>query len=239
MTEEQIYRTNLEHFNNQVELALGNSGNTKLQVLRDNPNFNEVQRKYIIEQIKEQNPSVTILIDCLIDIAEEQFKRKFNSFREIEDAIQEREVEQREIKKDENKVTALKKYTNSKSESRKNKPENIAIYQIGIRQKFANYLANKIILRKIPFIDRFVKKEQRLLPEKEQEKKVDMKTAHSKFEDELSEYGKYKKLILGKPVRDFSNEINIQKIPESYSIADSEKIAEAKKKNNEKSFNDD
>lgn len=94
LTKEQIYGMNLEQFNNQIELVLGNSGNTKMQVLRNDPKFVEVQRKYIVGQMRGQNPSVTMLVDCLVNIAEEQFGRKFSSLQEIEQAIQESEIQQ-------------------------------------------------------------------------------------------------------------------------------------------------
>lgn len=104
LTDEQIYNMNLEQFNNQIELVLGNSGTTQMQVLRNNPKFVEVHRKYVIGQVKGQNPSVTILIDCLVCIAEEQFGRKFNSLQEIEQAIQKSEIQQ------EDKITAHAKF---------------------------------------------------------------------------------------------------------------------------------
>lgn len=198
---------NLEQFNNQIELVLGNSGNTRIQVLRNNPKFVEVERKYVIEQVRGQNPSVITLIDCLVNIAEEQFGRKFSSLQEIEQAIQ--------------------------------KSESIGTSQIGIKQKIANFLAGKTLLRKIPLIDKFVAKEQRLFPETTQEQREDKTTAHAKFEDEISRHGKYKNLFMGKPVRNVSIEVNRPKAPESHSMADEEKIAQMKNKMDGKSLEDD
>ena len=155
---------NLERFNNQIELVLGYNENTKLQVLRNNPKFAEVQRNYVIEQMRGQNPSVTTWIDCIANIAEEQFGKKFSNLQEIEQAIQESKIQQ----EDENKTTL-----------------------------------------------------------------------HAKFEDEISGHGKYKNLFLGQPVKDVSLKMDRQKISESHSMADSEKIAQMKKKMNGKSLEDD
>ena len=235
LTEEQIYGMNLEQFNNQIELVLGNSGNTRMQVLRNNPKFAEVQRNYVIRQMRGQNPSVTTLIDCLADIAEEQFGRKFNNLQEIEQAIQESEIQQ----EDENKIVSFDEYKNSKQQITRQQTGNIETSQIGIKQKFANFLADKSLLRKIPFIDRFVEKEQRLLPKPTQEQREDKTTAHAKFEDEISGHGKYKNLVLGKPVRNVVLEMDGQKIPESHSMADSEKMAQIEKKMDGKSLEDD
>lgn len=226
---------NLEQFNNQIELVLGNSGNTRMQVLRNNPKFMEVQRNYVIGQMRGQNPSVTTLIDCLDNIAEEQFGKKFNNLQEIEQAIQEREIQQ----EDENKIVSFDEYINRKQQISRQQTGNIETSQIGIKQKIANFLANKTLLRKIPFIDRFVAKEQRLLPKTTQEQREDKTTAHAKFEDEISEHGKYKNLFLGQPVKDVSFEMNRQKIPEAYSMVDSEKVAQMKKKMDGKSLEDD
>lgn len=226
---------NLEQFNNQIELVLGNSGNTKMQVLRNNPKFVEVQRKYIIGQMKGQSPSITTLIDCLVNITEEQFKRKFSSLQEIEQAIQESEIQQG----DESKVEVLEEYKSSKQQGAERQTESVGTNEIGIRQKIANFLAHKSLLRKIPFVDRFVVKELRLLPEAVQEQKENKITAHTKFENEISGHGKYKNLFMGKPVRNVSLEISRQKIPESNAMADSEKIAQMKKKKDGKSLEDD
>lgn len=221
---------NLEQFNNQIELVLGNNGNTTLQGLRNNPKFEAAQRKYVIEQLKGQNPSITTLIDCLVNIAEEQFGRKFSNLQEIEQAIQESEKQQ----EDEKKNVSSNEYINSKQQT-----GNIENGQIGIKQKIANFLSDKTLLRKIPVINRFVVKEQRLLPETIQEQREDEMTAHAKFEDELSGHGKYKNLFLGKPIRDVFLEIGKTKIPESHSMADSEKIELMKKKMDGKSLEDD
>lgn len=234
LTEEQIYSMNLEQFNNQIELVLGNSGNTKMQVLRNNPKFAEVQRKYVIGQVKGQNPSIITLIDCLVNIAEEQFGREFNSLQEIEQAIQESEIQQ----EDDNKISSFEEYKSRKQQITEQQTENIRTSQIGIKQKIANFLADKTLLRKIPFIDRFVAKEQRLLPETTQQRE-DKIIAHAKFEDEISGHGKYKNLFLGKPVKNVSLEMNRQKIPESHSMVDPEKIAQMKKKMYGKSLEDD
>lgn len=226
---------NLEQFNNQIELVLGNSGNTKMQVLRNNPKFVEVQRKYVIGQMKGQNPSVTILIDCLVNIAEAQFGRKFNNLQEIEQAIQESEIGQ----KDESKVVSFEGYKSRKEQVAKQQTKSIGTNQIGIRQKIANFLADKSLIRKIPFIDKFVVKEQRLLPETTQEQKENRTVAHAKFEDEISGHGKYKNLFMGKPVRNVSLEMNRTKYPEVHAMADPEKIAQMKKKMDGKSLEDD
>ena len=234
-TEKQIYGINLKQFNEQIELVLGNSGNTKMQVLRNNPKFTEVQKKYVIGQRKGQNPSVTTLIDCLINIAEEQFWRKFNSLQEIEKAIQESEIKQ----EDENKVESFEEYENTKQQVAERQTKSVGTNQIGIKKKIANFLADKSLLRKIPFIDKFVAKEQNLLPETTQEQKESRRTAHAKFEDEISGYGKYKKIFMGSPVENVSLKMDRLKIPESHSMSDSEKITQMRKKMDRKSLEDD
>lgn len=226
---------NLEQFNNQIELVLGNSGNTKMQVLRNNPKFAEAQKKYVIGQMTGQNPSVNMLIDCIVNIAEEQFGRKFVSLQEIEQAIQESEIQQ----EDKNKIVSLEEYKSSKQQITEQQAESIETSKIGIKQKIADFLADKTLLRKIPFIDRFVVKEQRLLPKETRGQKEEKTTTHSKFEDEISGHGKYKNLILGKLAENIFLEMDKIEIPESHSIADSEKISKMKKKMDGKSLEDD
>lgn len=171
----------------------------------------------------------------LANIAEEKFGKEFSSLQEIEQAIQKSEIQQ----EDESKIVSFEEYKNSKQQITEQQTESIGISQIGIKQKIANFLADKTLLRKIPFIDRFVSKEQRLLPETTQEQREDKQTAHSKFEDEISGHGKYKNLFLGKPVKNVSLEMNRQKIPEAHSMADPEKIAQMKKEMDGKSLEDD
>ncbi len=81
-------------------------------------------------------------------------------------------------------------------------------------------------------------KEERLLPETTQQCE-DKITAHAKFEDQISGHGKYKNLFFGKPVKNVSLEMNRQKIPETHSMVDPEKIAQMKKKMDGKSLEDD
>lgn len=226
---------NLEQFNNQIELVLGNSGNTRMQVLRNNPKFAEIQRKYFIRQLKGQNPSVTILIDCLVNIAEEQFERQFRNLQEIEQAIQESEIQQ----EDKSRVVSFEEYKSKKQQITEKQIESIGTSQIGIKQRIANFLADKNLVKKIPFIHRFVEREQRLLPETTQEQIEDKQAAHAKFEDEISGHRKYKNLFMGKPVKNVYLEMNKQKIQESHSMADSKKIVQMRKKMDRKSFEND
>ena len=69
--------------------------------------------------------------------------------------------------------------------------------RLSIRQKIANFLSNKSILRKIPFINRFVAKEQNLLPEttlaRENESE---RSRHDRFIDRISNNGEYMGLNL-------------------------------------------
>lgn len=69
--------------------------------------------------------------------------------------------------------------------------------RLSIRQRIANFLSNKSILRKIPFINRFVAKEQNLLPEttlaRENESE---RSRHDRFIDRISNNGEYMGLNL-------------------------------------------
>lgn len=69
--------------------------------------------------------------------------------------------------------------------------------RLNIRQRIANFLSNKSILRKIPFINRFVAREQNLLSEttlaKENESK---RSKRDRFADEISNNGEYMGLHL-------------------------------------------
>jgi len=235
LTEEQIYEMNLEQFNIQIELVLGNNGNTRMQVLRNNPKFVEVQRNYVIEQMRGKKPSITRLIDCLEEIAEEQFGKKFSNLQEIEQAIQEKEMQQ--VGK--NKIVSFATYKSSEQPMEEQQTESMETSRIGIKQKISNFLANKTLLRKISFIDRWIAKEQRLLPEATQEQKEDKQTAHAKFEEEISGHGKYKNLFLGEQVRNASLEVNRKKIPEAHSMADKGKMVQMKQKMDGKSLEDD
>ena len=97
-----------------------------MQVLRNNPKFEKVQRNYIVGQVRNQNPSVTILIDCLANIAEEQFQKKFKNLQEIEQAIQESEIQQ----EDDNKIVSFHEYKNSKQPINRQQTEKIETSQI-------------------------------------------------------------------------------------------------------------
>ena len=116
----------------------------------------------------------------------------------------------------------------------------LAVDELGIKQKIANFLANKSLLRKIPIIDKFIIREQRLLPEKiVQEQKKDNRTEHSKFVDEVSENGKLRNLLLGQPIKNVEMKTAEQRNGELHTIADQTKIEQMRRKMDGKSMDDD
>ncbi len=64
--------------------------------------------------------------------------------------------------------------------------------RLSIRQRIANFLSNKSTLRKIPFINRFIAKEQNLLLGTNLAmENANKRSRHDKFMDSISNYGEY------------------------------------------------
>lgn len=237
ITEGQCYGANITSFNSMIEMELGiiNGQGTKLsEYLQNNPDFSQLYTKYMIYSLNGKNMSVTELVDKAVEIFENDFGTKVNSIEEMQQLIGER-IENRE-----SEITAeIPTFEPPKEKQTKND-------KLGIKQKMVNFLASKKLLRKIPFIDRFVLREQKLLPEETKVKQdTNKQTEHRKFVDEISNNGEYRKLSLGQRIKgvavkavDLKDMTKIDKL-EPHSMANQEKIEQMKKKMDGKSIDDD
>lgn len=228
ISEEQCYSANIASFNSIIEMELGiiNGQGTKLsEYLQSNPEFSQLYTKYMIYSLNGRNMSVTELINKAVEIFERDFGTKIGSIEEMQELIGERtETKESDIAEE------VPIFEPPKEEQNK----------LGIKQKIANFLANKSLLRKIPIIDKFIIREQRLLPEKiVQEQKKDNRTEHSKFVDEVSENGKLRNLLLGQPIKNVEMKTAEQRNGELHTIADQTKIEQMRRKMDGKSMDDD
>lgn len=187
---EQCYSANITSFNSMIEMELGilNGQGTKLsQYLQSHPEFSKLYAKYMIYSLNGKNMSVTELITKAVEIFENDFGVKVNSIEEMQQLIGQRiEVEN---------PKEIPIFQPPKESQVDKKPS-----KIGIKQKIANFLANKPLLRKIPVIDRFVLRQQNLLPENTRPEKV-IRTEHDIFVAKLSDNGKYKDMPLGQQIK--------------------------------------
>lgn len=237
ITEEQCYSANITSFNSMIEMELGilNGQGVKLsEYLQNNPEFSKLYTKYMIYSLNGKNMSVTELVDKAVEIFKNDFGTKVNSIEEMQQLIGERtEIKKSEITEEIPMFEPPKNEQFNGSKSR-------------IKQKIIDFFANKPLLRKIPFIDRFVLREQKLLPEETDVKQdTNRQTKHSKFIDEISNNGEYRKLSLGQRVKgvavkaiDLKAMTGIDKL-EPHSMANQEKIEQMKKKMDGKSIDDD
>lgn len=228
ISEEQCYSANITSFNSMIEMELGiiNGQGTKLsEYLQSNPEFSRLYTKYMIYSLNGRNMSITELINKAVEIFERDFGTKIGSIEEMQELIGERtEIKESDIAEE------VPIFEPPKEEQ----------YKLGIKQKIANFLANKSLLRRIPVIDKFVTREQRLLPETTvQDQKQDTRTEHKKFEDELSKNGKLKKFLLGQPIKSIEGETAKQRNGESHSMVDQTKLDQMRQKMYEKSMDDD
>lgn len=228
INEEQCYNANITSFNSMIEMELGiiNGQGTKLsEYLQSNPEFSQLYTKYMIYSLNGKNMSIIELINKAVEIFERDFGTKVGSIEEMQELIGERNET-----KEGNIAGEVPIFEPPKEEQNK----------LGIKQKIANFLANRSLLRKIPIIDKFVSREQRLLPEiilKEQKK--DNRTGHRKFVDEVSENGKFRNLFLGQPIKNVEIETAKQKSRELHSMADQTKLEQMRRKMDGKSMEDD
>lgn len=237
ITEEQCYGANITSFNSMIEMELGilNGQGAKLsEYLQNNPEFSKLYTKYMIYSLNGKNMSVTELVDKAVEIFENDFGTKVNSIDEMQQLIGERtEIRESEITEE---IPVFEPPNNQQPKNNK----------LGIKQKIFDFLASKPLLRKIPFIDRFVSGGQKLLPEKIDVKQdTNRHTEHSKFVDEISNNGEYRKLSLGQKIKgvavktiDIKDMTGINKL-EPHSMANQEKIEQMKKKMDGKSIDDD
>ncbi len=230
--EEQCYSANITAFNSMIEMELGiiNGQGTKLsECLHSNPEFSKLYTKYMLYSLNGKNMSVTELIDKAVEIFENEFETKVDSIDEMQQFL----GEQTENK--ENSLTEeIPIFVPPNVEQPK---EN----KLSMRQKIVNFFAGKPFFRKIPFIDRFVLKEQSLLPEATENKQnISKQTEHSKFVNEISNNGEYRKLSLGQRIKGVAvNTIDLRNKARIGPVADQDKIKQMKEKMGEKSIVDD
>lgn len=237
---QRCYNHNIKSFNTMIEMELGilNGQDTKLlEYLMGNEKYSELYQEYLIASLMDENRSVTELITKAVELFENDFGVKINTIEEMQQLIGERA-----------EVENLKEIPIF--EPPKENEADIEPSKIGIKQKIANFFANKPLLRKIPFIDRFVLREQNLLPEKTRPEK-DIRTEHDIFVAKLSDNGKYKDMPLGQQIKvlakdtiettreQFRRDIEERKKLEPHSITDTSRIEMMKKKMEGRSLDDE
>ena len=226
--EEKIYSANITSFNSMIEMELEiiNGQGTKLsEYLQSNPEFSNLYTKYMIYSLNGKNMSVTELVDKAVEIFEDDFGTKVNCIEEMQQLIGERtEIRESEI------TGEIPIFEPPNEEQPK-------YNKLGIKQKIVDFLTSKPLLRKIPFIDRLVLGGQELLPEVTDIKQdTNKKTKHSKFVDEISNNGEYRKLSLGQRIKgvavnavDLRDMTGINKL-QPHSMADQDKMKQMQKK---------
>lgn len=234
---EQCYSANITSFNSMIEMELGiiNGQGTKIsEYLQNDSEFSKLYTKYMIYSLNGKNMSITELVDKAVEVFEKNFGVKINSFEEMESLIGEKTENRESISQEEIPIFQPPQQEIS-SESR-----------IGIKQRIANFLSDKKILRKIPFIDKFVKQEQRILPEASKGRNErTTQTEHSKFVDEISNNGEYRKLSLAQRIKGATvHAIDLKEMTgindlKPHSLANQEKIEQMRKKMDGKSIEDD
>lgn len=234
---EQCYSANITSFNSMIEMELGiiNGQGTKIsEYLQREPEFSKLYTKYMIYSLNGRNMSITQLIEKAVEIFERKFEVKINSFEEMESLIGEKTENRENISYEEIPVFQP--------------PEQESSFEnkIGLKQRIANFLADKRILRKIPFIDKFITKEQRMLPEAlESINERNTQTQHSKFVDEISNNGEYRKLSLGKKIMGAAvHTVNLKETTgiddlKPHSLVNEERLEQMRKKIEGKSIDDD
>lgn len=245
ITPEQCYASNMEHFNTIMQMELGilnGYENDLLKYLQSDKEYMQLDKEAILASLKGESVSLTKYIERALEIFKRDFGVLPNNLSEMKQILKERDnsrVQQTNISENNTKIISLDDYRKDKQQPAKENTQELVSEEIGIKQKIARFLANKPLLRKIPFIDKFVATEQRLFPEVTEKEESEGKTEHSKFVDEISKNGQYRNLFLGQPVKSRVMETAKQKYGEPHSMADKNKIEQMKKKMDEKSMDDD
>jgi len=234
---EQCYSANITSFNSMIEMELGiiNGQGTKIsEYLQNDPEFSKLYTKYMIYSLNGKNVSITELVDKAVEVFENNFGIKVNSFEEMEALIGEKTKTIEDINHEEIPIFQPPEQ------------ENGIESKIGLKQRIANFLADKRILRKIPFIDKFVKQEQRMLPEASKSRNErTTQTEHSKFVEEISNNGEYRKLSLGQRIKGATvHAIVLKEMTgindlKPHSIVNQEKMEQIRKKMDGKSIDED
>lgn len=243
--EKDAYSNNISSFNSMLEMELGilNGQGTKLsEYLLNNPEYSQLYSKYMIYSLNGKNMSVTELINKATEIFEADFGVRPSNFEEMEAMVMSRTQD-----KESDVIEEIPTFEPPKEAS-----ENGDKKQLGIKQRIANFLADKKLLRKIPFIDKFVAREQNMLPEPQQIREENESiSARNKFIAEISNNGEYRKLSFGQQVKGIIKD-SIETAKEDYRkqmeeleklnptrMSDSSKIEHMKKKMDSKSIDDD
>lgn len=245
VTEQQCYSNNISSFNNILEMELGmlNGQGSKLsQFLHNNPEFNKLYRKYTIYSLNGKNISVTELIKKAIEIIENEYGTKCTTFAEINQILPEQDIDLEQGPVD---VPIFE----PPSEEQKD----VETHKTGFKQKIADMLSKNTLLRKIPFIDKFVKKQESLLlPAAQETPTINESTdKHQEFVNRLSKNGEYRNLSVGQQIKsvmrdaivaakeDYKREMAKFKDLEPHSMADPKKVEQMRRKMDGKSLDDD
>ena len=235
---EQCYSANITSFNSMLEMEMGilNGQGTKLsEYLQSNAEFSKLYSKYMIYSLNGKNMSINELLNKAVEIFEDDFGIKPNNVAEMEQLVNERlgiKDLQDNTMTIQDEIPVFQPPNNEQNQSNTQD-------KIGIKQRIANFLADKPLLRKIPFIERFVSKEQRLLPEKTlTAEEMTKQNQHTEFVNEISGNGKYRK-FLGQTIKSPVMETAKQKYGEPHAMADKDKIEQMKKKMDGKSIDND
>lgn len=245
VTEQQCYSNNLSSFNNILEMELGmlNGQGSKLsQFLHNNPEFNKLYRKYTIYPLNGKNISVTELIQKAVEIIENEYGTKCTTFAEINQILPEQAIDLEQEPAD------VPIFEPPSKEQKDVEPQ-----KVGFKQRIADMLSKNTLLRKIPFIDRFVKEQESLLLPAAQETPTisECQDKHQEFVNRLSKNGEYRNLPVGQQIKsvmrdaieaakeDYKKEMSKFKELEPHSMAGPQKMEQMRRKMDGKSLEDD
>ena len=235
LTEEEVYKYNQRRFNGELETIIGIRDGDLIQFLNNSDEFQKFHKDYLIRSFKGEEVSVSELLEQIRNVAEQRFNKRFSSLGEIKEAILSQNKEEY-IVEDESKpsktIPTFEPPVATPVEDGKSS------FAQTVKQKVAGALSKFEILKKIPFMKRFIDNNEvkKLEDPKVRESTSNIKS-HSEFADELSGHGKYK--FLGVPVKlkDFG-ERDIKDM-EPHAMADDLKMSRIESIMAEKSINDD
>lgn len=214
--EEECYNHNIGQFNNTLEMELkmlSGQGTKISEFLHSSPEFSKYYKTYMTGSITENPISIVELIQQARKVIEKEFGKEVTSLKEMQELIESRDIYRESNQNEKIEDTGIPTFQPPQGEI------NIS-NKMGIKQRIANMLAQNELLRKIPFVNDFVEKHQRLLLPGGEDKLMipsPSKTPHQRFVDKLSNMSNYS--AFDKPVR----------------MSDPEKIREMKQKMDAKS----
>ena len=234
LTQEEVYKYNQRRFNSEIETIIGIRDGELIQFLNSSGEFQQFHKDYLTRSFKGENVSVSEMLEQIRNVAEQRFNIRFSNLGEIKNAILTQTKDEHIDENDSYSSKTIPIFEPPVEIEEDSKPSFVQ----SVKQRVAGTLSKFEILKKIPFMRKFIDNNEVKMLEnpKTRENNSNIKS-HSEFADELSGHGKYR--FLGRPVklRDFgareTNEL------EPHAMADDLKISRIESIMAEKSINDD